>query len=195
MKIKLQLIFLSLLLCTLNSYAQNYVANQQSQSNLIIQGNKTLALSTPPPSDGDLLNTTGVGKLSSGELVRASCDHGACYFRINYNGKSVYASIGDNFSFMKMYEYDLGGDGDKELIVCVNQQEQTKSGDDRETTLLYIYRYSKGMLEKMFEKEIKMYKTIIKKNYIEFYMPYGLDAIWHYYHGRLYQMNPVTIKN
>ena len=70
MKIKLQFTILAILFCTLSSYAQNYAPNEQSQSNLIIQGNKTIALSTPPCHDGQLSFTEGAGKLSTGELVR-----------------------------------------------------------------------------------------------------------------------------
>jgi hypothetical protein len=37
------------------------------------------------------------------------------------------------------------------------------------------------------------YKTILKKGYIEFYMPSGLDTIWHYYKGSFYQLTPFRL--
>jgi hypothetical protein len=76
--------------------------------------------------------------------------------------------------------------------VQVDQKKIGRNGDySGETTILYVYQYSKGLLKKIFEKEIMMYQMIIKKDYIEFYLPAGLDAIWHYYLGRFYEMIPV----
>jgi len=38
-----------------------------------------------------------------------------------------------------------------------------------------------------------MYKTVIKSNYIEFYMPSGLDQVWTYYQGQYWEMTPVKL--
>ena len=73
-------------------------------------------------------------------------------------------------SSIKIYEYDFGGDGDKELIVTFDQQKINDKNDyDGITTIVYVYRYSKGLLQKIFDKEIMFYKTIIKPKYIEYY--------------------------
>ena len=68
-----------------------FKANAQSNyhSRLIIEGNKTLVLSA--------VGTRGQGKLSTGEIVSTGCDHGACYFSINYNGRRIGETLGENF--------------------------------------------------------------------------------------------------
>jgi hypothetical protein len=131
------------------------------------------------------------GQLSTGETISSGCDHGACFFNILYKDQKVYIPVGENFDNLKVYEYDFGGDGDKELVVQVDQKKIGRHDNyTGETTNLFVYRYSRGMIQKLFEKEIMTYRTILQKNYIQFYLPAGLDAIWHYYHGGFYQMVP-----
>lgn len=182
MQIKNFLILATLLISSINGYSQTY------SSNVSFIGAKTVVLTTT--------KMEAQGKLSSGETIKSGCDHGACYFQIIYNGRKIGETLGENFSALKIYEFDFGGDGDKELVVVVDQQKINKRGDyDGQTTMLYVYRYSKGQLQKIFEKEVMYYKTVIKKSYIEYYMPSGLDTIWHYYLGTFYEMTPVQIKN
>jgi hypothetical protein len=182
MQIKILLTLATLLTLYVDSYSQTY------SSNVSFVGAKTVVLTTT--------KMEAQGKLSTGELVKSGCDHGACYFQITYNGRKIAETLGENFSSLKIYEFDFGGDGDKELVVVVDQQKINKRGDyDGQTTILYVYRYSKGQMQKLFEKEVMYYKTVIKKGYIEYYMPSGLDTIWHYYLGTFYEMTPVKIKN
>lgn len=48
---------------------------------------------------GDINKT---GKLSTGETIETICDHGACYIRIEYNGKVISKSIGNCNTRMKI---------------------------------------------------------------------------------------------
>jgi hypothetical protein len=89
---------------------------------------------------------------------------------------------------MIIYEFDFGGDGDNEIVV-INISPVV--GTSKETCYLNIYRYSKGIIEKLFEKEIMDYRTVVKKTYIEFYMPGGLDSVWNYFQGQFWLMTPV----
>jgi hypothetical protein len=174
-----RLLILLISVVSLDATAQNY------QSNVVFQGPKTLVLSAVG------FNPPGKGTLPSGEPVSTGCDHGACFFSINYKGRNIRTNVSENLDNVKIYEYDFGGEGDKELVVQVEEKKYDRN--DRsvgETTELFVYRYSKGMLQALFEKEIGQYKTIIKKDYIEFYMPSGLDTIWHYWDGSFYQMVP-----
>ena len=129
--------------------------------------------------------TQVTGKLTTGEIIKTGCDHGACYFRIDYKGRSIEQNIGDAIAKMTIYEYDFGGDGDNE-IVAVNSL--------FETSYIFIYSYSKGIIKKLFEKEILSYRIVLKKDHIEYYMPGGLDQVWNYYQGRFWVMNPVDEK-
>jgi hypothetical protein len=122
-----------------------------------------------------------IGKLSTGELVKAGCDHGACYFRIEYKGRSIQQSIGNDITKMSIYEYDFGGDGDNEIVVV---------NDIMKTSFIFIYFYSKGIIKELFEKEITNYRTILKKDYIEYYLPSGLNSVWNYYQGQFWGMTP-----
>jgi hypothetical protein len=174
---RLLILFISAV--SLDATAQNY------QSNVVFQGPKTLVLSAVG------FNPPGKGILSTGEPVGTGCDHGACFFKINYKGRNLRTNVSENLDNVKIYEYDFGGEGDKELVVQVDQKKIGRNGDFAgETTVLYIYRYAKGMLQALFEKEVGQYKTILKKDYIEFYMPSGLNTIWHYWDGSFYQMVP-----
>jgi hypothetical protein len=122
------------------------------------------------------------GALSTGETVTTECFQGMCYVSIDYKGRKVTAPIGDRITVAQVYEYDFGGDGDKELIVV---------NDYKGSSVLYVFAYARGIIQKLFEKEIFNNRTIIKPNYIEFYLPRGLDTIWHYYQGTFWEMKVV----
>ena len=62
---------------TFNSFAQNKYANVE------FEGPAKIILKSNSP------NTPASGKLSSGEIIKIQCDHGACYFLIEYKGKKV----------------------------------------------------------------------------------------------------------
>jgi hypothetical protein len=124
------------------------------------------------------------GSLSSGETVTTECFQGMCYVSIDYKGRKVTAPIGDRITIAQVYEYDFGGDGDKELIVV---------NDYKGSSVLYVFAYARGIIQKLYEKEIFNNRTVVKPNYIEFYLPRGLDTIWHYYQGSFWQMKPVEI--
>lgn len=123
------------------------------------------------------------GSLSSGESVTTECYQGMCYVTIDYKGRKVTAPIGDRITIAQIWEYDFGGDGDKELIVV---------NDYKGSSVLYVFAYSRGIIQKLYEKEIFNNRTVLKPNYIEFYLPRGLDTIWHYYQGTFWQMKPVN---
>lgn len=122
------------------------------------------------------------GTLSSGESLTTECYQGMCYVTIDYKGRKVTAPIGDRITVAQVWEYDFGGDGDKELIVV---------NDYKGSSVLYVFAYSRGIIQMLYEKEIFNNRTILKPNYIEFYLPRGLDTIWHYYQGTFWQMKPV----
>ena len=122
------------------------------------------------------------GTLSSGETVTTDCFQGMCYVSIDYRGRKVTAPIGDRITVAQVFEYDFGGDGDKELVVV---------NDYKGSSVLYVFAYSRGIIQKLYEKEIFNNRTVVKPNYIEFYLPRGLDTIWHYYQGVFWQMKMV----
>jgi hypothetical protein len=162
------------------------------QSTVVFKGNKTNVLSALFGSQ------TPNGILSTGESVACGCDHGSCYFQIRYKGQNAAVGVGENYDKMKIYEYDFGGNGDKEIVVQVDLRKIAKNGDyyPGETTDLYVFRYSKGLIQKIFQKEIGLFTAVISPNYIELYSPSGLsDGIWHYYKGRFYEMVPVELRN
>jgi hypothetical protein len=123
------------------------------------------------------------GALSSGESLTTECYQGMCYVTIDYKGRKVTAPIGDRITIAQVWEYDFGGDGDKELIVV---------NDYKGSSVLYVFAYSRGIIQMLYEKEIFNNRTVLKPNYIEFYLPRGLDTIWHYYQGTFWQMKPVN---
>ena len=123
------------------------------------------------------------GTLSSGESLTTECFQGMCYVSIDYKGRKVTAPIGDRITVAQVWEYDFGGDGDKELIVV---------NDYKGSSVLYVFAYSRGIIQKLYEKEIFNNRTVVKPSYIEFYLPRGLDTIWHYYQGMFWQMKPVN---
>lgn len=126
-----------------------------------------------------------VGKLSTGEMIKAGCDHGSCYFRIEYKGRSIDQSIGDDITKIAVYEFDFGGDGDNEIVVI---------NDFMKTSFMFIYSYSKGIIKELFKKEIMYYRTVLKKDYIEYYLPGGLDSVWNYFQGQFWGMTPYENK-
>jgi hypothetical protein len=154
--------------------------SQDKFSHVELEGQKILVLTAKP---GDIYKT---GKLSTGETIKTGCDHGACYIKIEYKGKVISKSIGDDISNLTIYEYDLGGDGDKEIIVI---------NEFSKTAFLFIYSYGRGMIQKLFDKEVMYYRTVIKKNYIEFYMPSGLDQVWNYYQGQFWAMSQIKLSD
>lgn len=180
MKMTVILAFLTLCISFPDCYSQAY------SSNVLFSGTNKAVLVTN--------KMDAQGKLTTGEMLKSGCDHGACYFQIIYNGRKATEILGESFNGLKIYEFDFGSDGDKELVVMVDQTKFNKRGNvEGTTTFLYVYRYSKGLIQKIFEKEIMYYKTIIKRNYIEFYMPSGLDTIWHYYSGAFFEMVPIEV--
>jgi len=121
------------------------------------------------------------GKLNSGELIGAGCDQGSCFFEIGYKGRKVRQNVGQDITRLTIYEFDFNADGDLELI-AVNEF--------KGKAYLYIFSYSKGIILKLFEKEIRSDKVIIKKDYIEYYLQGDLDLVWHYYQGNFWKMVP-----
>jgi hypothetical protein len=121
------------------------------------------------------------GKLNSGEVVRVGCDKGTCYFEIVYKDRTLRQIIGDDITRLIIYEFDFGGDNDFEIVVV---------NDYKATASLSIFSYSRGIIQKLFEKEIKSNKVIIKKDYIEYYLTGGLESRWNYYMGKFWAMTP-----
>jgi len=122
-----------------------------------------------------------VGKLISDEVVRAGCDQGVCYFEIDYKGRILRENIGDDITTLNIYQFDFGADSDAEIVV-VNEY--------KGSAFLLIYSYSRGIIQKVFEKEIKFNKVVIRKDYIEYYLPGGPDSLWNFYMGKFWQMTP-----
>jgi hypothetical protein len=166
-------IIIPLIFLSLGLYAQDKFSNVE------ISGPKTLIINV---KEVDVYKSS---KLSTGEVIKTGCSHGACYFQIEYKGRKIEENIGDDIKDLTIYEFDFGNDGDKELIVI---------NDFMETSYLFIYSYGRGLIEKLFEKEILYYRTVVNKDYIEFYMPSGLDQVWNYYKGGFWEMTPVEIK-
>ena len=129
-------------------------------------------------------NPTVTGTLSSGEAIRTECAQGECNIVIDYKGRFVEALIGDRITVAQIVEYDFGGDEDKELVVI---------NDFKGTSVLFVFAYSRGIVQKLYEREVFNNKTIIKKYYIEIYSPGGLDTVWNYYQGMFWVMKPVEL--
>ncbi len=124
------------------------------------------------------------GKLTSGELVSVGCEQNNCFFEIEYKTRKLRQVVGDDITRLTIYEFDFNADGDLELVVV---------NDFRGTSFLYVFSYSRGIILKLFEKEIKTDKIIIKKDYIEHYLPSGIDTVWHYYQGQFWTMTPYKL--
>jgi len=119
------------------------------------------------------------GKLSTGDIITVGCDQGKCYFRIEYKDRIIEQIVGDDISQLTIYEFDFGGDGDNEIVV-VNEYNGS--------SFIYIYAYSRGIIKELFEKEIKFNKTVLKKQYIEYQLPGGIDSLWNYYQGQFWKL-------
>ena len=151
------------------------VSGQKLQSDVEFIGNKTQVLLA---KKGAL---KAPGKLSTGEIINVGCNDGVCYFRIEYKGRTIEQIIGDDITKMTIDEFDFGADGDNEIVVI---------NDFKETSFIFIYSYSRGIIQKMFEKEIIYNRMVLKKDYIEYYIAGGLDSIWNYYQGQFWGMTP-----
>ena len=125
------------------------------------------------------------GKLNAGEIIGAGCAQGSCWIEIDYKGRKVKQNVGDYITELTVYEFDFSADGDLELVVI---------NDFKATAFLYVFSYSKGIIQKLFEKEIKSDKVVIKKDYIEYYQPGDKESIWHYYFGRFWLMMPYEVR-
>ena len=150
------------------------VFSQQKISNVEFEGEKTEVLKSTS-------TTYGKGTLSSGEAITNECLKGICYISIDYKGRKIQAPIGETITNESIFEYDFGGDGDNELVVV---------NDHKGTSVLFVFAYARGIIQKLYEKEIFNNRTVIKQNYIELYSPGGLDTIWNYYQGIFWVMKP-----
>ena len=153
---------------------------QIPESNVEFSGNKTLILL----SNIETLNVPG--KLSTGEIIRVGCDRDGCYFRIEYKDRVIDLGIGDEITKTAIYEFDFGEDGDNEIVVV---------NDFQKTSVIFIYSYSRGIIQELFEKEISFNRTVLKKDYIEYYKPSKPNIIWNYYQGQFWEMTPYKIYN
>ena len=129
-------------------------------------------------------NPTITGTLSSGETIKIECAKGECNVAIDYKGRTVRALIGDRITVAQITEFDFGGDQDKELVVV---------NDYKGTSVIYVFAYASGIIQKLFEREIFNNETIIMEDYIELYSTGGLDTIWNYHKGMFWVMKPVEL--
>jgi hypothetical protein len=129
-------------------------------------------------------NPSVEGTLSSGEQVEIVCAKGFCNLVIDYKGRDIKAVIGERITIAQVIEYDFGGDEDMELIVI---------NDHKGTSVLYVYAYARGIIQKLFEREIFNNRTVIKQDYIEIFSTGGLDTLVNYYQGMFWAMKPVEL--
>ncbi len=156
----------------LPSYAQQQISNVEFEG-----GDKTEVLKSTSTSYGK-------GTLSSGEPITTECAKGTCYVSIDYKGRKIQAPIGETITNATIFEFDFGGDGDKELVVV---------NDHKGTSVLHVFAYARGIIQPLFQKEIFNNRTLIKANYIELYSPGGLDTVWNYYQGIFWVMKPQEV--
>ncbi len=123
----------------------------------------------------------GTGVLSSGEGITTECLKGTCYIKIDYKGRFIMAPIGETITNATVYEFDFAGAQDKELVVV---------NDHKGTSVLYVFAYARGIIQRLFEKEIFNNRTVIKKDYIELYTSGSLNQVWNYYQGIFWLMKP-----
>lgn len=141
-------------------------------------GNKLLILRITEEHENEVL-----GKLSTGETVKVGCYNGDCFFRIDYKGRIIQTPI-DPSSLFEAYEFDFGGDDDKELLL-LTYSEYSPS--------IIVISYSKGNSSLMLYEDISPDKTTIKQNYIECLDETGLPIkAWHHYKGVFWEMTPVS---
>lgn len=148
--------------------------SQQKINNLEFGGDKTEILTSSSTSYGK-------GTLFSGEAITTECLKGICYIMIEYKGRTIQTPIGESITSAAVYEFDFGEDGDMELVVV---------NDLKGTSVLYVFAYARGIIQKLFEKEIFNNRTVVKTDYIELYSPGGLDTIWNYHQGIFWVMKP-----
>ncbi len=151
------------------------ISAQKLQPDITFSGNKLQVLLARKDA------MKAQGKLSSSEMVRVGCNQGSCYFEIVYKDRTVKQIVGEDISRLNIYEYDFGADGDME-IVAVNEY--------KGTAFLFVFLYSKGIIQELFKKEIKYNKVLINKDYIEYYLPAGFDSVWNFYKGQFWTMSP-----
>ena len=148
--------------------------SQQTVSNVEFEGDKTEILKSSSTSYGK-------GTLFSGEAITTECLKGICYITIDYKGRKIQAPIGESITNLTINEYDFGADEDKELVVV---------NDSKGTAVIYVFAYARGIIQKLYQKEIFNNRTVLKTNYIELYSPGGLDTVWNYYQGIFWSMKP-----
>ncbi len=165
-------VFILLFLFSLN------VSGQNSGSNVEFVGYKNQVLLAKKGA------MKAPGKLSSGDVVSVGCEGGSCYFRIEYKGRTIEKAVGDDITQLAIYEYDFGEDGDYEIVVV---------NDYKGTSFMFIYSYSRGIIQELFKHEIKYNKTVIKKEYIECSVPGGEDSMWNFYQGQFWKMTPYKV--
>ena len=129
-------------------------------------------------------NPTVTGTLSGGETVKMECAQGECNLVIDYKGRAVMALVGDRITVAQVFEFDFGSDEDKEIVII---------NDYKGTSVLYVFAYARGIIQKLFEREIFNNRTVIKEDYIELYSPGGLDTVWNYHQGMFWVMKPVEL--
>lgn len=154
------------------------LSGQKTESNVTFADYKNLILLVKKEA------MKATGKLTSGEIVSVGCEQNTCFFEIDYKTRKLRQVVGDDITRLTIYEFDFNADGDLELVVV---------NDFRGTSFLYVFSYSRGIILKLFEKEIKFDKIIIKKDYIEYYLPSGIDTVWHYYQGNFWTMTPYSL--
>ena len=148
-----------------------------AQSNIEFEGTSNLILLAKK----DAMKATG--KLLTGETVRVGCSQGECYFTIEYKDRTIKQAIGSEINLMSVYEYDFGGDNDYEIVIIKK---------NKETTDLYIFLYSKGIIQELFKLDAGNNKTVLRKNYIESHQPDGTDTIWNFYRGGFWLLTPFS---
>ena len=146
--------------------------SQQKINNLEFEGDKTEVLKSSSTSYGK-------GTLASGEAITTECLKGTCYVTIDYKGRKIQVPIGESITNLTVFEFDFAADDDRELVVV---------NDFKGTSYLYVFAYARGIIQKLYEKEIFNNRTLIKTNYIEMYSPGGLEAVWNYYQGMFWIM-------
>jgi hypothetical protein len=157
-------------LLTLSVTAWSY--SQKTISNVEFDFDKTELFKSTSTSYGK-------GTLSSGEPITTDCLKGTCYLTIDYKGRVIRAAIGETITNATIYEFDFGGDGDKEIVVV---------NDHKGTSVLHVFAYARGIIQPLFMKEIFNNRTVIQSNYILLYSPGGLNMIWNYYQGIFWSM-------
>lgn len=154
------------------------LAGQKAESNVTFADYRNLILTVKK----DAMKATG--KLTSGELVSVGCEQNVCFFEIEYKDRKLRQPVGDDITRLTISEFDFNSDGDLELVVI---------NDYRGTSFLYVFSYSRGIIMKLFEKEIKYDRIVIRSDYIEHHLPTGMDIVWHYYQGGFWTMTPYSL--